>query len=218
VGGRGLESVARGDPLPNTTLHKILQNVAKCQQHYVPSGRQVVCLNMRKLIRGKKRAGFCPGDLWVTVLRNFSCFAKQIRKEYSTNVLGSVMKNISVLAFLFTPVGTPPNPRFVFDTQSFSWPPRSGDCEGCRIRSWDCCVGSLDLLASAISTEPPQPPTEPPQPQLSHHNPRLSHHNPQLSHHNPNWATTSPDWATTTPAQLVFLSFGFPVINTTWFQ
>jgi hypothetical protein len=38
-----------------------------------------------------------------------------------------------------------------------SWP-RSGDCEGCRIRSRDCCVGSLNLLTSAISTEPPQPP------------------------------------------------------------
>jgi hypothetical protein len=47
--------------------------------------------------------------------------------------------------------------------------PHTGDCEGCRIRSRDCCVSSLDL---PVSTEPPQPrlshhnPTEPPQPQI----------------------------------------------------
>jgi hypothetical protein len=41
--------------------------------------------------------------------------------------------------FIFTPVGKPPKMRFVFAT-------RSGDCEGCRIRSWDCYIGSLDSL------------------------------------------------------------------------
>jgi hypothetical protein len=52
-----------------------------------------------------------------------------------------------------------------------SWS-RSGDCEGCRIRSRDCCVGSLDLLASAKSTVPPQPQD------CATTTPRLCHHNP----------------------------------------
>jgi hypothetical protein len=64
---------------------------------------------------------------------------------------GWIERNVN--CFFLIPVGTPPNPRFVVIHSLFSWP-RSGDCEGCRIWSRDCCIGSLDLQASAISAEP----------------------------------------------------------------
>jgi hypothetical protein len=57
-----------------------------------------------------------------------------VSEEYTVN-----KKNI-----FFTPVGTPPNQRFVFCPGHVS-----GDCEGCRIRS-------LDLLVRALSTDPLQ--------------------------------------------------------------
>jgi hypothetical protein len=62
----------------------------------------------------------------------------------------------NLFLFFFLQLGGLPTLDFVFDTQSiFLASFRS--CEGCRIRSRDCCVGSMDLLAGAISTEPPQP-------------------------------------------------------------
>jgi hypothetical protein len=122
-----------------------------------------VCLLQKKLHLAK-----CSVKIYLSVWVGFEVNSNQtiIKKNY----------------FFLLQKGRLPI-RDLFLTHSlFSWP-RSGDCEGCRIRSRDCSVGSLDLLASAISTEPPQPPlshhnpTEPPQPHWATITP-LSHHNP----------------------------------------
>jgi hypothetical protein len=68
----------------------------------------------------------------------------------SAAVADACMRICQTYLLFLLQYGTPPNPRFVFDTQSIVLWPRSENCEGCRFRSRDGCVGSLDLLVSAL--------------------------------------------------------------------
>jgi hypothetical protein len=87
-------------------------------------------------------------------LRVFKIFLLNIRMRPGYIALRAL---VLPTFFFFTPVRRLPTRGLLLIYRLTSWPPRSADCGGCRIRSRDCCVGSLDLLVSAISTEPPQP-------------------------------------------------------------